>query len=194
MKSRSAPDVINKRSQKMHLLLEALANHVDEIVPELHAAGDKRWSKIITKGSMLSHQVKTLDQRAHEYLNAEARKTIPPNVNVCKSANHCIRTDCENHVNNEQTTRVLPYAGGTQSVTCPQNNDCNVLHRKKIRKTMTAMSFTGRKSVFRITRQTLEKDNCQTCILFALRAHVRLNFEVTDSLTVWQRLSRPIFQ
>jgi len=60
MKSRSAPDVINKRSQKMHLLLEALANNVDEICPELRAAGDKRWSKIITKGSVLSHQVKLL--------------------------------------------------------------------------------------------------------------------------------------
>ena len=60
MKSRSAPDVINTRSQKMHLLLEALANHVDEICPELRAAGDKRWSKIITKGSMLSQQEKIL--------------------------------------------------------------------------------------------------------------------------------------
>jgi len=60
MKSRSAPD-INKRSQKTHLLLEAIAIHVYEILPVLRAAGDKRWSKIITKGSMLSHQVKTLD-------------------------------------------------------------------------------------------------------------------------------------
>jgi len=65
---------------------------------------------------MISHQVKTLDQRVHEYLNAEARKTIPPNVNVCKSANHSIQTDCENRVNNEQATRVLPYAGGTHFV------------------------------------------------------------------------------
>jgi len=83
---------------------------------------------------MLSHQVKTLDQRVREYLNAEARKMIPPNVNVhvCKSANHSIQTDCENRVNNEQATRVLPYAGGTQFVTCAPNNSCNVLHRKKI--------------------------------------------------------------
>ena len=72
----------------------------------------------------------------HEYLNAEARKTIPPNVNayVCKSANHSIQTDCENRVNNEQATRprVLPYAGGTHFVTFVPNNGCNVLHRKKI--------------------------------------------------------------
>ena len=42
MKSRSEPDVINKGPQKMHLLLEAFANHIDEIGLELRAAGDKR--------------------------------------------------------------------------------------------------------------------------------------------------------
>ena len=128
MKSRSAPGIINEMLQEMHLLLEALAIYFDEIVPELRAAGGKRWSMIITKRSILSQEVKKLELRACEYLNATVRRTIPPNVNVRKSANHVIQADCKNRV---KQTRVLPYAGGIQFVTCAPTNGC----------------FTGRKLV-----------------------------------------------
>ena len=85
------------------------------------------------KKIQLSQQVKKLDLRAREYLLAEARKTIPPNVNVHahESANHRIGTDRENRVDNERT-RVLPYAEETQSVACAPNNDRKIFNRKKI--------------------------------------------------------------
>jgi len=126
------------------------------------------------KGYQLFQQVNKLDLRAREYLNAEARKMIPPNVNVHarESANHRIGTDRENRVNNERT-RVLPYAEETQSVACAPNNDRKILHWKKISASDNEMNS--------------EKDKCRTCILFALRAHVRLNSEVTDSPAVSQR-------
>ena len=48
----------------------------------------------------------------YEYLNvSEVSKTVPSNANG---------------------TRVFPYAGETQSVTCALNNDRNVLRQKKI--------------------------------------------------------------
>jgi len=46
-------------------------------------------------------------------------------------AKQAIQTDCENRV---KQTRVLPYAAGTQSVTCAcgPNSDRKIIHRKKI--------------------------------------------------------------
>jgi len=117
----------------MHLLLEALIIHVEKTVPELRATGNKWWPMIVTKTCKLSLQVKKLDLRAREYLNAEARKTIPTNVGVqvYKSANHIIQAECEIRLNTERT-RVLPYAGQTQSVMCAPNNDRGVPNGKKI--------------------------------------------------------------
>ena len=51
-------------------------------------------------------------------------------MNVRTSTNGSIQSDCEDRVNNEQT-KVLPYAGGTHSVTCAPNNGCIIIHRKK---------------------------------------------------------------
>ena len=131
---RAEPDFVNARLQELFHLLDGLIVLGKEVELKLRGAGDKRWNEVLGKRYELSQQVKTLDLRVREYLNAEARKTIPPNMNahVRKSANHSVQTDCENRANNEQTTGVLPYAGGTQSARCVSNNGCKILHRKKI--------------------------------------------------------------
>jgi len=129
----------------MQQLLDALTLRSGGAASELRRAGDERWTDIIAKKIQLSQQVKKLDLRAREYLNAEARKTIPPNVNVHarESAYHRIGTDRENRVNNEQT-RVLPYAEESQSVACAPNNDLKILHGKKISASENEMNCRDR--------------------------------------------------
>ena len=111
IKSRSAPNVINARLQEIHEQLEALTVYSAEIARGLRSAGEKRWARIVGKRNHLSRRVKTLDLCAREYFNAEASKTILSNVNQ---------------------TRVIPYAGEKRHVACAPNNDCKILHRKKI--------------------------------------------------------------
>ena len=59
-----------------------------------------QWCSEGTERTKLSQQAKTLSERVREYLNVEAAsETIPLIARVHKSANHTIRTDCENCVN-----------------------------------------------------------------------------------------------
>jgi len=51
IRSCSEPDIVIKRLQETHLLLEALVIHVERIVPRLRAIGNKRWPSIVTKGT-----------------------------------------------------------------------------------------------------------------------------------------------
>jgi len=70
---------------------------------------------------------------------------------------------------NVNQTRVIPYAG-EKYVACAPSNDCKILHRKKISASDNVSNC--------------HQNHCQTWTLFALRAHVRLNSEVTNRLTV----------
>ena len=110
--SRAEPDVVKARLQELLLLLDGLNVHGKEVERELRGTGDKGWIEVLGKRRELSRQVKTLEKHVREYLNVnEVSKTVTSNVN---------------------RTRVFPYAGETQSVTCALNNDRNVLRQKKI--------------------------------------------------------------
>ena len=112
LKSRASPDIVNERLQDLLHSLDGLKVHGKEVERELRGAGDKGWIEVLGKRYELSQRVTTFEKHVREYLNAnEVSKTVTSNVN---------------------RTRVFPYAGKTQSVTCALNNDRNVLHQKKI--------------------------------------------------------------
>ena len=111
VKSRSAPDAINSWLQKLHEMLKALTLCDKEVMLRLHSAGDQRWATIVTKRSMLSRQVKTLDLPARKYLSARASKMISLNVNQ---------------------TRVRPNARETRPVTFAPNNDYSIVSGRKL--------------------------------------------------------------
>ena len=77
LNSHSAPDVIDARLQGMHQLLDALTLRSEEAVSELRRAGDKRWTDVILIKIQLSQRVKTLSERACEYVNSEVATKTP---------------------------------------------------------------------------------------------------------------------
>jgi len=100
-----------KLQESLHLL-DAVIRKGKEAELRLRGAGDESWMEVLAKRYELSRQVTTFEKHVREYLNVnEVSKTVTSNVN---------------------RTRVFPYAGKTQSVTCALNNDRNVLHQKKI--------------------------------------------------------------
>ena len=102
LKSRASPAVINVRLPEMLHLLDGLKVHGKKVELTLQGAGDKSWVEVLSKRYEHSRQVTTFQKHVHEYLNVnEASKTVPLNMN---------------------RTRVFPYAGETQLVTCAQNN------------------------------------------------------------------------
>ena len=124
IESRSAPGVINAKLQELHQSLDALTADSFEITRKLRAAGDKGWTTIVRKRIAFSQRVRTLSGRVREYLNVnEVSKTVPSNLN---------------------RTRVFPYAGETQTVTCALNNDRNVLRQKKISASDNVINCRGR--------------------------------------------------
>jgi len=98
--------------QELLHLLDGLKVHGKKVELKLRGAGDKGWIEVLGKRYGLSRQVTTFEKHVREYLNVnEVSKTVPSNVN---------------------RTRVFPYAGETQSVTCALNNDRNVFRQKKL--------------------------------------------------------------
>ena len=87
LNSHSAPDVIDASLQGMQQLFDALTLRSVGAASELRRAGDERWTDVIAKKIQLSQRVKTLSERAREYLNSEmATKTSLTLVNE-KQAN-----------------------------------------------------------------------------------------------------------
>jgi len=61
----------------MHQLLDALTLRSEGAALELRRAGDEKWTDIIAKKIQLSQRVKTLSERACEYVNSEVATKTP---------------------------------------------------------------------------------------------------------------------
>ena len=77
LNSHSAPDVIDARLQGMQQLFDALTLRSEGPASELRRAGDEKWTDVIAKKIQLSQRVKTLNERAREYLNSEVATKTP---------------------------------------------------------------------------------------------------------------------